>query len=526
MPENKGRTLPPSVSPTRSADAPESSCEERGADESRLLASRRAKVEEVREAGVNPYPSGFVRRDTAADVRREMEDRTPEQVASSGRAYALAGRVMAQRDFGKAAFLSLADASGSIQLYARRDLLGDGGFAVYKLLDVGDLVGAMGTPFITRTGELTVQLSSLALLAKAVRPLPEKWHGLRDVETRYRQRYVDLIANPEVRETFRTRVMMMRHLRAFFDARGFLEVETPMMQPVPGGAVARPFLTHHNALSMDLFLRIAPELYLKRLVVGGFERVYEINRSFRNEGISTMHNPEFTMLEFYQAYATYRDLMDLTEQLFREVAEKTLGRTTVTREGREVDLGKPFARVTFRGSLAALAGFPEGGLRERAKAEAFAASRGIQVEGKASLGKVLEKIFEQMVQPTLAQPTFVHDYPVEISPLSRRRDDDPDTAERFELFISGMEVANGFSELADPRDQEERFSRQAAAREGGDEEAHPMDRDYIRALEYGLPPTAGEGVGVDRLAMILTGSPSIRDVILFPHQRRSQDDEG
>jgi lysyl-tRNA synthetase, class II len=521
MSKKKGDVTPP----TPAEKAPEPTPEQQREAESRLLAARRAKVEEVRAKGVNPYPSGFVRADTADAVRREMEGKTPGQVADSGRSFTLAGRVMAIRDFGKAAFVQLTDASGKIQVYARRDALGEEGWGVYQLLDVGDIVGCSGTPFVTRTGELTVQLSSLVLLTKAVRPLPEKWHGLRDVETRYRQRYVDLIANPGVRETFRTRVMMIRHLRAFFDARGFLEVETPMMQPVPGGAVARPFVTHHNALGMDLYLRIAPELYLKRLVVGGFERVYEVNRNFRNEGISTMHNPEFTMVEFYQAYSTYRDLMDLTEELFREVAQKTLGRTTVSFGGREIDFGKPFARLSLRASIAALPGFPAGGLADRDLAGAYADGRGIHTEKKASVGKVLEKLFEQLVQPHLGDPTFVFDYPIEISPLSRRRDDDPDTAERFELFICGMEVANGFSELNDPRDQEERFARQAAAKAGGDDEAHPMDHDYIRALEFGLPPTAGEGIGIDRLAMILTGSASIRDVILFPHQRREQDPE-
>ncbi len=495
------------------------------ASESRVLAARRAKVETVRAAGINPYATGFSRKECAADVRREMAGKTPAEVEACGRVYSVAGRVMAQRDFGKSAFLRLEDGSGFLQLMAKKDALGEGGYALYKLLDLGDIVGATGTPFITRTGELTLLLTSLTLLTKAARPMPEKWHGLRDVETRYRQRYADLIANPEVRDTFRLRSRLVSALRAFFDSRGFLEVETPMMQPLPGGAVARPFVTHHNALDMDLYLRIAPELYLKRLVVGGFERVYEINRNFRNEGISTMHNPEFTMVEFYLSYATYRDLMDLSEELFRDAAEKVTGRAVVAFGEQSIDFGRRFARVAFRDSLTALPGFPEEALYNRGPAEEYCRREGIALEKKPSLGKVLEKVFDLKVQPRLIDPTFVHDYPIELSPLSRRRDDDPRTAERFELFIAGMEVANGFSELNDPRDQEERFRSQVAAKAGGDEEAHPMDRDYIRALEYGLPPTAGEGIGVDRLAMLLTGSPSIRDVILFPHQRRSAEED-
>ncbi|TNF48040.1 lysine--tRNA ligase, partial [bacterium] len=357
------------------------------------------------------------------------------------------------------------------------------------------------------------------LLTKSVRPLPEKWHGLRDIELRYRQRYVDLIANPEVREVFRTRNLLIKKIRDQLDSNGFLEVETPMMQPIPGGAVARPFITHHNTLDMDLYLRVAPELYLKRLVVGGFERVYEINRNFRNEGISTMHNPEFTMLEFYMAYADYRNLMDFTEELLRETIKATLGTTDVDYQGRNVDFAKNFQRVSFHEALLSVDGLEEKHLATHEEALGFARKKNIKVHDKDPLGKISQKIFEHFVEPNLIDPTVVYDYPLDVSPLSRRSDRDPDIAERFELFIAGIEIANGFSELNDPRDQEDRFRQQVAERETGDEEAHRMDLDYIRALEYGLPPTAGEGIGIDRLVMIVTNSPSIRDVILFPHQR-------
>jgi lysyl-tRNA synthetase class 2 len=487
--------------------------------EGQLYQQRKDKVDDIRKKGINPYPNHFRRQHTAADVHREMNDKTPEEVEASGKRYVLAGRVMAIRNFGKAAFIHLEDASGRIQIFMKLDNLGSDGFSNFKMWDVGDIVGVAGTPFVTRTGELTVQVTESELLTKAVRPLPEKWHGLKDIELRYRQRYVDLIANPEVREVFRVRTLLVKNIRDHLDSNGFLEVETPMMQPIPGGAVARPFVTHHNTLDMDLYLRVAPELYLKRLVVGGFERVYEINRNFRNEGISTMHNPEFTMLEFYMAYADYRDLMDFTEELFRETIKGTLGTTDVSYQGMEVNFAKTFQRVSFHEALLSVDGIEEKHLESRKEALGFARKRNIKVHEKDHLGKLNMKIFEHLIEPNLVDPTFVYNYPVDVSPLSRRSDSDPDIAERFELFIAGMEIANGFSELNDPRDQEGRFRQQVAERETGDEEAHRMDLDYIRALEYGLPPAAGEGIGIDRLAMLVTDSPSIRDVILFPHQR-------
>jgi lysyl-tRNA synthetase class 2 len=448
-----------------------------------------------------------------------MEGMTPEQIEASGRGYVLSGRIMAVRDFGKAAFLQLEDSSGRIQVFVKRDVVGEEKFALYKMWDVGDIVGISGTPFITRTGELTIQADTISLVTKAVRPLPEKWHGLKDVEIRYRQRYVDLISNPEVREVFRQRTTLIRHMRDYLDTKGFMEVETPMMQPIPGGAAARPFVTHHNTLDMDLYLRVAPELYLKRLVVGGFERVYEINRNFRNEGISTMHNPEFTMLEFYMAYADYRDMMDFTEDFLRTVVQKTVGDASISYQGIDLDLGRPFTRLAFYEALYAVEGFDRDTVGDHVKTLAFARKAQIPVSDKDPLGKVHLKIFEHFVEPELSAPTFIYDYPISVSPLSRRSDTDPEVAERFELFAAGMEIANGFSELNDPRDQEDRFRQQVAELDAGDEEAHRMDHDYIRALEYGLPPTAGEGIGIDRLVMLVTDSASIRDVILFPHQR-------
>jgi len=490
--------------------------------ESRILTARREKVEDLRNQGLNPYPNDFKKENSCEEVRSDMQDLTPEQIEATGKNYVLAGRVMAVRDFGKAAFVQLEDSSGRIQVFVKKDVVGEEAFALYKTLDVGDIIGISGTPFITRTGELTIQAQKVSLVAKAVRPLPEKWHGLKDVEMRYRQRYVDLIANPEVRKVFRQRTALIRHMRDFLDANGFMEVETPMMQPIPGGAAARPFITHHNTLDMDLYLRVAPELYLKRLVVGGFERVYEINRNFRNEGISTMHNPEFTMLEFYMAYADYRDMMDFTEDFLRTIVRNTVGGDSITYQGTQLDLGRPFTRLSFYEALHAVEGFGREAADDRGSAVDFARKAQIPVSDVDPLGKVHLKIFEHFVEPGLTAPTFIYDYPVSVSPLSRRSDSDPEVAERFELFAAGMEIANGFSELNDPRDQEGRFRQQVAELDAGDEEAHRMDHDYIRALEYGLPPTAGEGIGIDRLVMLVTDSPSIRDVILFPHQRAKQ----
>jgi lysyl-tRNA synthetase class 2 len=411
------------------------------------------------------------------------------------------------------------DRSGQLQSYVRRDRIGEESFALFKQLDVGDFLGLRGTLFQTRTGEWTLLADGLRLLSKAVRPLPEKFHGLKDPEKRYRQRYLDLVMNPDVRETFIRRSRMIQEIRAFFLERGFLEVETPMMQPIPGGAEATPFKTHHNALGMDLYLRIAPELYLKRLVVGGFERVFEINRNFRNEGVSTQHNPEFTMLEFYQAYATQTDLMDLTERLLACVAEKVTGSATVTYQGQTIRFAGPWRRLGLFDALVDIGGVDRDVLLDRVRLLEFAAQRKVTITKTGKLGKVITKLFDVLVQPHLSQPTFITGYPAEVSPLSRRSDQNPDLTERFELFIGGREIANGFSELNDPADQRERFLQQAKEREAGDTEAHWMDDDYIEALEYGMPPTAGEGIGIDRLAMLLTDAPSIREVILFPHMK-------
>jgi len=487
--------------------------------ESQLLKARREKVDQIREQGINPYPNEFKKENYIVDVKTDLEGLPGEEVEQKGKSYVLAGRIMAVRDFGKAAFLHIEDSTGRLQIFVKKDILGEQGYALYKLWDVGDIVGICGTPFVTRTGELTIMVKESVLLTKAVRPLPEKWHGLKDIELRYRQRYVDLIANPEVRDVFRTRTSLIRNLRGYLDENGFIEVETPMMQPIPGGAAAKPFVTYHNALDMDLYLRVAPELYLKRLVVGGLERVYEINRNFRNEGVSTMHNPEFTMLEFYMAYADYRDIMAFTEDLLRFAVEHSTGSQVLRYQGMEMDFEKPFERLAFRDALRSVGSFTADMEDDLVKARTFAREAHVPVTDKDPIGKVHLKIFEQFVEPTLISPTFVYDYPVEVSPLSRRSDADQSVAERFELFAAGMEIANGFSELNDPRDQEERFLRQVEELAAGDEEAHRMDSDYIRALEYGLPPTAGEGIGIDRLTMLVTDSASIRDVILFPHQR-------
>ena len=487
--------------------------------ESQLIQARREKVDRIRNFKINPYPNDFRRENLITEVKGDLEGLPPEEVEASGRRYVIAGRIVAVRDFGKAAFLHVEDPTGRLQIFVKKDIVGEEGYNLYKILDVGDIIGVHGTPFVTRTGELTILVQELVLVTKAVRPLPEKWHGLKDIEIRYRQRYVDLIANPEVREVFRARTSLIRSLRLFLDEHGFMEVETPMMQPIPGGAAARPFVTYHNALDMDLYLRVAPELYLKRLVVGGFERVYEINRNFRNEGVSTMHNPEFTMLEFYMAYADYREMMEFTEDLLRFVVYNSTGSQVLRYQGMEMDFAEPFKKLPFREALLSIEGFPGAAQSDMGKARAFARKAQIPFAEGDPLGKVQLKIFEHFVEPTLISPTFVFDYPIEVSPLSRRSDRDPSVAERFELFAGGMEIANGFSELNDPRDQEERFRRQVEEFAAGDEEAHRMDSDYIRALEFGLPPTAGEGIGIDRLVMLVTDSASIRDVILFPHQR-------
>ncbi|OGL63552.1 MAG: lysine--tRNA ligase [Candidatus Tectomicrobia bacterium RIFCSPLOWO2_12_FULL_69_37] len=501
---------------------------EGAAEENVLIAQRRRKLEALRAAGENPFPNRFRTTHRIGEIVAAYGPLAGEALAPAkeGR-FAVAGRLMGKRLQGKVVFMDLRDGSGRIQLFLRQNDLGEAAFARAKELDIGDIVGAEGGVFRTKTGELSVWVRGFSLLAKNLRPLPEKWHGLQNVETRYRQRYVDLIANPEVAEIFRTRTRLVQLIRRFLDERGFLEVETPMMQSIAGGAAARPFETYHNTLDMPLYLRVAPELYLKRLVVGGMDRVYEINRSFRNEGVSTQHNPEFTMLEFYMAYADYNDLMDLTEAMMGFLAKELLQGDAVRCGEEEISLAPPWPRLKWREAIADLGGAPREVLdgREQAFAHArrVAAASGYPLAEGMSHSQLLQFLFEETVEPKLKRPTFVYDFPRELSPLAKCREDDPETVERFELFVGGREIANAYTELNDPDDQRERFERQAAARAAGDLEAHVVDHDYLRALEYGLPPAAGEGIGIDRLAMLFTGSASIRDVILFPLLRRLQE---
>jgi len=488
-------------------------------DENKLIALRRQKLAELRQTG-NAYPTDFRRDALAADLHAAHGDQDSAELDAEPRRVRVAGRMLAKRIMGKASFARLRDMSGDIQLFVQKNALPEGLYEEFKGWDLGDILGAEGTMFKTKTGELSIKVDALRLLTKALRPLPEKFHGLADQETRYRQRYVDLIVSEATRATFKLRSAVVARIRDFFDRRGFLEVETPMMQPIPGGAAARPFITHHNALDMQLYLRIAPELYLKRLVVGGFEKVYEINRNFRNEGLSTRHNPEFTMLEFYQAYADHRDLMDLTEELLRGMAQTLLGGTTLSYQGESYDFGRPFRRLTVKEAI--LSFNPTVGteqLEDLDSARRVAEGLGLKVQPDHGLGRVQLEIFEQTVEQQLRDPTFIIAYPTEVSPLARRNDADPTITDRFELFVGGREIANGFSELNDPEDQAERFRKQAEAKAAGDHEAMHYDADYIRALEYGLPPTAGEGIGIDRLVMLFADAPSIRDVLLFPHLR-------
>jgi lysyl-tRNA synthetase class 2 len=485
---------------------------------SELLQKRKEKIEELKKNNVNPFPNGFRVSHTIRDIRRAIE-KSPQNLTETEPVFVTAGRMMAINKFGKSSFIRFRDRTGQLQAYIRKDRIGDGAYDLFKQLDIGDFVGLKGGVFQTRTGEWTLLANELVLLCKATRPLPEKFHGLRDPEKRYRQRYVDLIMNADVRDIFIKRSRIIQLMRDFFLSRDFLEVETPMMQPIPGGAEATPFKTHHNALDMDLYLRIAPELYLKRLVVGGFERVFEINRNFRNEGVSTQHNPEFTMLEFYQAYATYSDLMDLTEELITGIAEALNRSATISYQGETINFLGQWRRMSLFSALVELGGIDQNLLNDREGLLNFAARSGVQVTKTGQLGKVITKLFDTLVEPKLIQPTFVTGYPTEVSPLSRRSDQEPGLTERFELFIAGREIANGFSELNDPVDQHQRFTQQVQGRESGDEEAHRMDEDYIEALEYGMPPTAGEGIGIDRLVMLLTDAGSIREVILFPHMK-------
>ncbi|HET7697645.1 MAG TPA: lysine--tRNA ligase [Vicinamibacterales bacterium] len=493
--------------------------------ESEQIRQRRANFEELQRLGITPYPHAFERTDSIAALIDAHSQKTAGELETARVETTTAGRILAIRSFGKANFLVLSDGRSRIQAYIRKDSLSERDFALFKLLDFGDFAGVSGHLFRTKTNELTIWASRLEFLAKCFIPLPEKWHGLQDIETRYRQRYLDLIVNPDSRRVFETRSRVLAGIRTFLNARGYLEVETPMMQPIAGGALARPFVTHHNTLDLQLYLRIAPELYLKRLTVGGLERVYEINRNFRNEGISTQHNPEFTMLEFYQAYSEYRELMVMTEEMLSTVAREAIATDQIVFGEHAISLTPPYRRVSLRegarqsASQALGADVTEADLRDRGRAADLARRLAIEIQPAWGAGKIATEIFERLNQDALIQPTFVYDFPTEVSPLSKQRPDDPDTVERFELYIGGFEVANAFSELNDPAEQRRRFEAQLREKAAGDLEAHAMDEDYIRALEYGLPPTAGEGVGIDRLVMLLTNSPSIRDVILFPLMR-------
>lgn len=488
-------------------------------DENRLIAQRREKLTAIREQG-NAFPNDFRRNVMNGELQAEYAETDADQLKANPRRVAIAGRMMTKRVMGKASFATVRDMSGDIQLYVARDELPEGVYPQFKTWDNGDIIAAEGTLFRTQKGELSIHVETIKLLTKSLRPLPEKFHGLSDMETRYRQRYVDLIMNEASRETFRIRTKVIDGVRRYLMDKDYLEVETPMMQAIPGGATARPFTTYHNALDMDLFLRIAPELYLKRLIVGGFERVFEINRNFRNEGLSTRHNPEFTMVEFYQAYADFNDLMDLTEDMLRTVTQNVLGSSQVHYQGLDIDFAKPFDRMTVKDSI--LHFNPDLKAEQLDSIEAareVAQGLGIPLKDSYGLGKVQIEIFEKTVEHQLMQPTFITAYPTEVSPLARRSDNDPFVTDRFEFFVGGREIANGFSELNDAEDQAERFKAQVAEKDAGDIEAMHYDADYIRALEYGMPPTAGEGIGIDRLVMLLTDSPSIRDVLLFPHMR-------
>ncbi|KAB2841177.1 lysine--tRNA ligase [bacterium] len=481
---------------------------------------RLEKLQKLKEEGLNPFPNDLSCTHSSGEIFKHYSGLSKEELEAKKIEVRLAGRIMFQRSFGKACFVKLKDRDGRIQAYVKKDAVAEADWALFERAEVGDFLWVEGYLFRTKTDELSIHVEKLRLAVKSLQQLPEKFHGLTDIEARYRQRYVDLIMNDEVKDVFLKRSLVIQKIRQFLAERAFVEVETPMMQPIPGGAAAKPFVTHHNALDMRLYLRIAPELYLKRLVVGGIERVFEINRNFRNEGISIQHNPEFTMLEFYQAYATYEDLIALTEEMLARLAQEVCGSTEIGYQGTVLSFQKPFRRLTLKEALVQIGGFDPAilGSREKALAEAKRLEIHLKKE-KEGLGAILTELFEESVEKKLIQPTFITQYPTEVSPLSRRNEADPEVTDRFELFIYGREIANGFSELNDPLDQKERFLKQVAAREAGDEEAMYLDQDFIIALEYGMPPTAGEGIGIDRLVMLLTDQASIRDVILFPHMR-------
>ena len=489
-------------------------------DTNQIIADRRAKLAALRETGI-AFPNDFRRNHLASDLHKKYGDQSNDTLEKDPISVEVAGRMILKRVMGKASFATIQDMSGHIQLYITNDITGESVHAAFKHFDLGDILGVHGTLFITKSGELTVRVKSLRLLTKSLRPLPEKFHGLTDQEQKYRQRYLDLISNEDTRKVFLTRSKIIQSIRVFFETRGYLEVETPMMHPIPGGAAARPFVTHHNALDMDFYLRIAPELYLKRLVVSGMEKVFEINRSFRNEGISTRHNPEFTMLEFYEAYQDHIYLMNLTETLIRELAIKVLGTTEISYQGYKINLANPFLRLSITQAIQKFhPEYTDLQLNDRTCLIKKLEALNISYKSEDGIGKLQLSLFDETTEHLLMDPTFIVDYPSDVSPLARRNDKNPEVTDRFELYITGREMANGFSELNDPEDQAARFQEQVRAKESGDKEAMHYDGDYIRALEHGLPPTAGEGIGIDRLIMLLTDSPSIRDVILFPHLRR------
>jgi lysyl-tRNA synthetase class 2 len=483
---------------------------------SELIQQRIRNLEELRAEGVDPFPNNFPVTHTSLEIHQAFDSLSDEMLSSSAETCSIAGRIMAIRDFGKASFIQIQDRKGRIQAYLRKDGVGEQAFKLFKKFDTGDVIGVKGKVFRTKTRELTLQVETFQLLTKSLRPLPEKWHGLTDVEIRYRQRHLDLTVNPDVKKIFLTRMRSIRMIRNFFADRDFLEVETPMMHPIPGGATAKPFKTHHNALAMELYMRVAPELFLKRLVVGGFERIFEINRCFRNEGISAQHNPEFTMLEFYQAYATYEDMMQLTEELISSMVKEFHTEPSLTYQGKEIHFAPPWKKVRFKDSLVEYGEVDPVLLKEPSRAIEMAKGLGLDLKKGTSHGRVLAELFKERVEPRLIQPTFITHYPTDISPLSRRNAEDPDVVDRFELFIAGREIANGFSELNDPMDQRERFLQQLRERSDEADMVLRLDEDFLHALEFGMPPTAGEGIGIDRLVMLLADAASIREVIFFP----------